>query len=219
MEMHGLAKPTATASVPALRAEASDIHKRAQALTAERAELALPSYLGDTAAKKRIADIDDERTLLNARLETIEAAIRTLHKTEHQTSWRKLLPQMERSLHAALIDLYYHWPGRLNRLMEGRQSHDRIALKQALEQLDRVERDAAREIADRMIREARGPAFDPSDVDDRKRSEAEKARRIEQRNGHVAEAVAEMLASNNVRRPKALEAAIARAQQRIAVGG
>ena len=217
--MHGLAKPAATTTIPALRAEAADIHKRAQALSTERAELALPSILGDSKAKARIEAIDDERTVLAARVETIEAAIRTLQKTEQQASWRKRLPALERALQAELVDHYRNWSKRLDRVMLGRQSHDLRDLKFALEELNRIEHDAARMLADRMLAEARLPFHNAGDQDALIRARKEHAKLIEQRTAQVNEAVAEMLASNTAKRPAALTEAIAAAQQRIAVGG
>jgi hypothetical protein len=213
--MHGLTKPTANTSIPALRAEANDLHKRAQALTAERADLALPSILGDTAAKARIADIDNERTVLAARVETIEAAIRSLQKQDQQTSWRKHLPNLERAFRVELSQLYDNWPEQLNRLMLGRQSHDLRSLREALQNLDRIERDTAHEIVNRILPDARMPVHDAGDQDALIRARAEHNKLIEQRNAHVQAAVQELLGIT-VKRPRALQDAVARAQQRLA---
>jgi hypothetical protein len=215
--MHGLSKPTANTSIPALRAEANDLHKRAQTLSNERADLALPSLLGDTNAKARISEIDAERTVLAARVETIEAAIRTLQKTEQQTSWRKHLPNLERSFRVELLQRYDLWPERIDRLMLGRQPHDLIELKAALLELERFERDTARMIADRILPDARVPSYVGGDVADQLRARAEHAKLIELRNTHISEAVSELLAICSVKRPKALTEAIARAQQRLDV--
>jgi hypothetical protein len=215
--MHGLTKPTAATSIEALRTELHAIHKRAQSLTAERADLALSSILGDATAKARIADIDAERTLCAARVETIESAIHALQKTEQQTSWRKHLPNLERAFRVELSQLYDNWSYRLNRAMLGRQSHDLIDLKLAVQEIDRIEHDTARMIADRLLPEARVPFHTAGDQADLNRARNEHAKLVEQRNAHITEAAAEMLASTNVKRPRALDDALARARQRLAV--
>jgi hypothetical protein len=149
-------------------------------------------------------------------VETIEQAIRTLQKTEQQTSWRKHLPHLERALHVELVDQYRNWTARINRLMLGRQPHDLIALKRALEELERFEHDTARIIADRMLPHPR-LSYLAGDQADFMRARAQHAKDTEQRNAHIAEAVAELVAVNNLKRPAALTEAIRAAQQRLQV--
>jgi hypothetical protein len=216
--MHGLSKPTANVSLDALRAERSAINKRAQQLTAERSELALASVLGDAVAKARIDDIDAERSLCAARVETIEAAIHTLQKAEQQASWRKHLPNMERALHCELTEQYRNWSNQLNRLLLGRQPHDIRDLARALEQVERLEHDTARMIADRILPEARIPFHTAGDQADLNRAGKEHAKLIEQRNAHITEAAAELVATNNAKRPKALDEVLANARHRLRVG-
>jgi hypothetical protein len=217
--MHGLTKPTGHVNVETLRVERQAIYRRAQALTAERAELALSSVLGDTKAAERIADIDAERVLCASRVELLEQAIASLQKQEQQTGWRKHLPNLERALHAELVDTYRNCAGQLNRLMLGRQPHDIRDLKRALEEFERIEHDTAKMIADRILPQARMPAHIASDQADLNRARAEHAKLVEQRNQNITEATRELAASITVKRPASLVEALARARQRIEVGG
>jgi hypothetical protein len=216
-QMHGLNKAAACVNIDALRAEKSAINKRAQVLTAERATLSLDSVLGDTKAKQRIAEIDEERQALGSRIETVEAAIKVLQQTEQQTSWRKHLPGMELAYRAELSGLYRNWRAQIDRLMIGRQSHDLRDLRFALEDLARLEHDTAKLIADRCLPLARMPSYLAGDQADFNRARKEHVKLVEQRNATITEVVAELVATNNLKRPSALVEAIARARQRLAV--
>jgi hypothetical protein len=215
--MHGTDKAAAKVTIDALRAEKSAINKRAQELTAERSTLALDSVLGDTKAKQRIAEIDEERHALGSRIETVEAAIKVLQQTEQQSSWRKLLPGMELALRAELSDVYRNHTANLNRLMVGRQPHDIRDLKRAMEEVDRLEQNTARAIAERLVPQATVPMHTAGDQADFNRARKEHERRIEQRKQQVSDAVTALLDTNNATRPASLVDAIARARQRLAV--
>jgi hypothetical protein len=72
-------------------------------------------------------------------------------------------------------------------------------------------------IADRLLPDARVPFHTAGDQADLNRARNEHAKLVEQRNAHIAEAAAEILAVTNLKRPRALQEAITRAQQRLAV--
>jgi hypothetical protein len=86
-----------------------------------------------------------------------------------------------------------------------------------MEEVDRLEQNTARAIAERLVPQATVPMHTAGDQADFNRARKEHERRIEQRKQQVSDAVTALLDTNNATRPASLVDAIARARQRLAV--
>jgi hypothetical protein len=160
------ASDTAGLSLSDLKAHLDKTRKTIRELVTEREGLALPALRGNAAAIQRIEAIDAERAKLVATDETLNAAIRSVQSEQRVSSWRVHLPNMQRAFRVELGEAWTHWPGRLERLLLGRQSHDIIDLRDALADLDKLEAATAHQIADRILPDARMPFYRASDQEE-----------------------------------------------------
>ena len=216
----GTAKPNGadhSPSISTLQTQVAAIHRQLKALARDREQLALPSLRGDVEALGRIADIDAERQQLALRLETVEAGIRALQQEHRAVGWRQHLPHMRRCFRAEVANHWDHAPLTLERLLAGRQSHDLAELRAAIQRIEQAEATAARTVADRCLPDIRPPFYKAGDQADFNRARTETAKLNEQRQRAVAEAVAELLHTENLRRPAALEEALTLARKRLQI--
>jgi hypothetical protein len=146
-------------SIAGLQAEIAGIHRKQRQLTAERETHALAAVGGDTDAATRIAAIDQERTQLSLRSETLQAAVRALHAQERETDWKRWLPNAQRIYRGEIGTQLDLWPDRLNRLLIGRQSQDVRELRLALQEFDALRRTSARIAAERALPDHVGRTF------------------------------------------------------------
>jgi hypothetical protein len=207
----------ASPSISSLQAEVSTIHRRLRELTRDREQLALPSLRGDTQALTDIAEIDAARRELLARKETAEAAIRALQTEARAVGWKHFLPHLRRCFRAEISSQWELWPRRIEQLMLGRQSHDIVALREAIKEIEGLEASTARLVVDRHLPEPR-VFYRNGDQGDLVRARQEKAKLIEQRRQAVADAAAELLSdAANLKRPKVLDEWLASARRRLEV--
>lgn len=86
-------------SIATLREQLKETRVRLDALQAERASLAIPALNGKHHAKKRIAEIDADRTALASMVETIEQAIVASRQSDPDAEKRgRILAGFERDL-------------------------------------------------------------------------------------------------------------------------
>lgn len=194
-----------------LRAKRSELEASLRALAKQREALAISSANGSPQAFAHIERIDKRRTKLAGELETIISALNQLGKWQHALSHMR---------HWWLVACREEWaamasqgPGSINGLMQGRQPHDRDALKAVIEGLAAVERQLARDVVGNHIHPI------PVSHGMGERYPAELAKLLDDAREQAIDHVTGLLIEGTrIKRPEALQALIDRANHRLAQG-